>query len=338
MTGAARHAIRLERRPYDPGTWAAVVERHPEASVYHSPEWLEFLRVTQGAEPVVATVLAADRPVGHFVGGIVRRFGVPILGSPLRGWTTAGMGFLLDDPELRWPAHVALPEFAFRELRCLHLEVMDRQLPTAPEDLAGYTVEAGASFVVDLKATEESILAGMRATTRNYIRQAQRSGLRVEVATGAEFADEYYSLLHATFVRQGLTPTYTIERVRRLIEVVQPSGQILMLRVADETDRTLATAIVVGRNRTAVLWGAAFERIPGVHPNELLHWEAMRYWRTRGVERYDMGGGGDYKAKFGGFVEPYAWLNRPRFRWLAYARAAVRRGARARQRLTPKSR
>ena len=37
---------------YDP-RWAAFLERHPEASVFHTPPWLSALARTYGYEPVV---------------------------------------------------------------------------------------------------------------------------------------------------------------------------------------------------------------------------------------------------------------------------------------------
>ena len=72
-----------------------------------------------------------------------------------------------------------------------------------------------------------------------------------------------------------------------LIRTVGPSGALLCLRVREPDGSSIATGIVVGRNKRAVLWGAAFRReAAGSHPNEALHWEAMTYWRRRGAEWY----------------------------------------------------
>jgi hypothetical protein len=63
--------------------------------------------------------------------------------------------------------------------------------------------------------------------------------------------------------------------------------------------------VSVGRNANVILWGAAFMRAEkALHPNELLHWETMRSWKERGATCYDMGGGGEYKAKYGAKLEP----------------------------------
>jgi len=56
--GRRAHGIVLERIPFDPVAWDAMVATHADAEVYHSSAWLEFLAASQGAEAVVAVVRA----------------------------------------------------------------------------------------------------------------------------------------------------------------------------------------------------------------------------------------------------------------------------------------
>ncbi len=170
--------------------------------MFHGAAWLEFLAASQGAEPVVAVVRADGRPVGYFVGAIVRRYGVRILGSPLRGWGTMFMGFLLEEGFDRRAAAEALLSFAFRDLGCLHVELADRYLTVA---LTRLRLRGGTdgSYVVDFEPDEEAILGGMRRTTRNYIRQAGRKGLSGRARDRGRFADEYYGQLVEVFARRA---------------------------------------------------------------------------------------------------------------------------------------
>jgi CelD/BcsL family acetyltransferase involved in cellulose biosynthesis len=332
VTASPAAQLTLERIPYEPVAWEATITGHPDLEVYHGSDWLDFLAVSQGAEPVIAVVRSAGHPVGHFVGAIVRRFGVRILGSPLRGWGTQCMGFLLDEGIDRRRASDALALFAFRELGCLHVELADRQLTGERMAASGYATETGRTFVVDLRPSEEEILGAMRPRVRTYVRSALRNGLVADPCTGVDFADEYYRQLVEVFARQGLVPTYGVERVRQLIRSLEPSGHVLLLRVRAPSGESVATAVVIGRDRTAILWGAASHRTQAdLHPNELLHWEAMRHWRARGTLRYDMGGGGDYKAKYGGTETPTYIHHRSRYAFVGYGRSTVRGLYRARQ-------
>ncbi|HEX2808452.1 MAG TPA: GNAT family N-acetyltransferase, partial [Kineosporiaceae bacterium] len=274
----------LERIAYDPAEWTATVSGYPDAEVFQSAEWLAYLTDTQRAEPVVARIMIDGRVVGHFVGAIVRRFGVRILVSPMPGWATQHMGFLLEDAVDRRAVAEALPDFAFGRLRCMHVELSNRRLTA--DQMAGsrYRVQTGATYMVDLCGTEDEILARMSSRTRTYVRRAARSGLTAEVATDLGFADEYHAQLTEVFARQGLVPTYSVERVRSLIRELEPSGQLLLLRVRDPDGAVLATGVSVGRNAIAVNWGTAcFRAGAALHPNELLWWEMMRTWRNRGA-------------------------------------------------------
>ena len=324
--------VTLERVPYDTSAWEATIDGHPDLEVFHGSAWLDYLTASQDAEPVIAVVRADGQPVGHFVGAIVKRFGVRILGSPLRGWGTQYMGFLLDEGFDRRPAAMALPRFAFDELGCLHVELADRHLTADLMTGSGYEVEIGKTFVVDLARSEDEILAGMRRKTRQYLRGAVREGVRPEIATGLDFADDFYEQLVEVFAHQRLVPTYGVERVRQLITALQPTGQLLLVRVRDPGGRCVSSGLSVGRGRTAVFWGGAFFRADSdLHPNEVMWWEAMRHWRSLGALRVDMGGAGDYKAKYGGVETPYYRFHRSRFGVMRYGRLAVRRIFRARQ-------
>ena len=294
-------AVHLERIPYDRQAWDAIVSAHDDADVFHSVEWLDFLVASQAAEPVIAVVWADGRQVGYLVGAIVQRYGIRILGSPLRGWTTESMGFILrPDADRRAAAEAVLP-FAFDELRCLHVELADRQLTSTQMGGTGFDRELGSTFRLDLRPPEADILRGIRRTTRQEIGKAGRAGVRAEVATDGRFVDEFYDYLTATFARQSLTPTYSADRVRQLVRTLQPSGQLLLLRVLSPQGSTIGAGISVGRNSAAYAWGMAFDRGDRQHHAiEVLWWETIRYWRSRGATSFDFGGAGEYKQKYGG--------------------------------------
>jgi hypothetical protein len=331
-TSSPQSPVAFERMAFDPVRWDEIVAGYPEAEVFHSSAWLGFLAASQGAEPVVATIHVGDRLVGHFVGGIVRRYGLRILGSPLRGWGTQSMGFLLLPGADRTAAARALADFAFRDLGCHHLEFSDRALTAELMVDSAYRLEAGKTYVVDLESSEDEILNRMQGKTRQYIRKATRLGLKTEVTSDVAFADDFYAQLSEVFGRQGLAPTYPVERVRQLIEAVAPSQQLLLLRVRTPDGRIVGTGLAVGRNRIAVNWGAAWFRADAeMHPIQLFWWDALRYWKARGVLRYDMGGAGDYKERYGSILVPTAHFYLSRYPALRYGRALVRRLVRVRQ-------
>jgi hypothetical protein len=92
--------------------------------IFQTREWIEFLAAGGGGEPVIAAVKDGSDLVGYFSGLAVRRFGVPMLGSPLRGWSTWYLGFNLRPGVPRHAAVEALMSFALNDLRWLHVPVV----------------------------------------------------------------------------------------------------------------------------------------------------------------------------------------------------------------------
>lgn len=292
--------LTLERLDAGDCDWEAM-DGLEDRVVFQTREWLEYLAATQGAEPVICRVARRDEAVGYFTGAIVRRYGIRILGSPFPGWTTAYMGFNLREGESRREAVRALMSYAFGPLRCLHLELRDRELDEADARSLGATVDRFYSFEIDLRATEDELLARMSSACRRCIRKAERSGVTVEPASDMGFADDYHAQLEDVFAKQGLRPTYGVERVRALMEHLLPAGRLLALRARAPDGRCVATALYPALGRSMHFWGGASWRGDQIlRPNEAIFWYAMRYWKSRGVETFDMGGGGEYKRKYGG--------------------------------------
>jgi CelD/BcsL family acetyltransferase involved in cellulose biosynthesis len=289
------------------------VEAQRGRNVFQTHEWLEFVARSQGAEPVVVQFERDGEAVGAFTGLIVRRFGVRILGSPFQGWMTGPMGFSLAPGEDRAEAVRALIRFAFRNLGCLHVEMMDRQ--SCFEELGGVRARLVEfrTFELDLTQTEDELFNGMKSSCRRAIRKAAKEGVRVEEAHGVEFADEYYEQLLDVFGRQGRRPPYGVERVREMIRCVEPSGNLLMLRAVSPEGERVATALFPAREDFAYFWGgASFTSHLPLRPNDAIFWHAIKHFHERGVARFDLGGGGDYKLKFGATEKRIPYVRKSR--------------------------
>ncbi len=132
-------AYAFERLDVRGGDWPAKIDSKQAGTIFQTPAWLEFLSKTQHGEPVIAALMEGRETFGYFTGLIVRKFGLRILGSPFRGWTTDYMGLALSAGAERRRAVQALIKFAFQELGCVHLEMLDRTLTVS--DLGGLGVQ-----------------------------------------------------------------------------------------------------------------------------------------------------------------------------------------------------
>jgi len=286
---------------HSPAFWRAVAAISGSAI---SGEWLEFVRETQNATPVAAELRHGSDCLGFFTGLIVKKCGLRILGSPFPGWMTPYMGITLNPGVSRSLALIALERFAFEDLGCAHVEIVDRAL--SPQDVqgTGYTYTIVQSYETDLTAPEDRLFATMKSACRRCIRKAKRSGVVIEEAQhqDADFVGEYYAQLTEGLLAKRIVPSYNEVLVRKLVEHLGPSGRLLLLRARDSQGRCIASGIYPATNTTAHIWGnvASYPRSRHVRPVESLNWYAMRYWKAHGLESFDWGGLGRYKEKYGG--------------------------------------
>lgn len=315
-----------------------VLDGLADRTVFQTRSWSDFLVQTQGAEPLFLRVSDRGQPVGWFTGAITSHRGLRVLGAPLKGWTTPSMGFNADpDGALdRTAALAALAPFAYRELGCWHLEYADRALLEDAAVPAGFRIGHLRGYERDLPVDDDELLASFTRSGRRDVRRSLRNGIEVEEVhhTDPQFAAEYYRQVTAAFARRALTPTFPIERVQALMGHLGPTGNLLLLRARTAGGEPAATGIFPGlRGRTAEFWmGASDPAHQHLLPNEALMWKALLTWRDRGAVRFNFGGGGSYKAKYGGQPHRMPWVRRSRVGALEEARKMAQGLQRRRQR------
>ena len=297
------------------------LEGYVDHTFYQTIEWINFVSTTQKAEPVFAVIKDGTRLVGRFSGLIFQRFGIRILGSPFPGWTTSYMGFNLDSTIDRKDALQALEIFAFNDLNCAHVEIMDRRLGIEEVAQLGYRYKVYSGFEIDLTKSKDELFSTMDSACRRCIRKAEKQEVMVEETKDLSFADNYYAQLQDVFAKQNLIPTYPKERVQALIENLLPTGQLLLVRARNREGVCIATGIFPAMNDTMFFWGgASYRSYQILRPNEAIQWYAMQYWKDKGIIKYDMGGGGEYKRKYGGYEISIPWIRISKYQWLDFAR------------------
>ena len=312
--------------------WDSTLQQFPDRTWCQSSAWLNFLAETQKGEIVIAALHEGNSVLGYFSGLMIRRFGLRILGSPLPGWTTAYMGLVLKPEVPRTEALEALQRFAFSDLRCVHLEFMDRNLSASA---AGdrYPFLSYNSFEIDLSRDDDELFSKMTHPCRRSIRLATREGVLVQEASDVAFVEDYYSQLTDAFAKDNLVPTYSKGRVEALIRHLQPAGNLLLLRAIGPDGHCIATGISMAMHDRAELWGtASWRHYQHLRPNELLAWHTMRYWKSRSVQFLDMGGAGEYKRKYGVYEISVPWIHISRYSVLPMLRNSAATAVKVRQR------
>ncbi len=287
----------------EPSDWDSRISGFPGKCLFHESGWLRFIQETQGGEIVRCEMIDANGVAGYFAAIIVSRGPFRILGSPLPGWSTDYLGPVAAEGFDADGFLVALNALC-RELRIDHVEFCCPPVDPSLPPLHGYRVAKGITYVAPLSRDEGLMWKNLKKKSCQYaIKKALREGLTVEECRDNGFIETYYDQLREVFLKQGLVPTYSVERIRSLFSSLPPD-RLLALRVKCG-EETVATGIFPRDDRCLYFFGGASRsQYHDLCPNELLHWTAMRIAAREGVERYDMCGSGTFKPKFGAVEIP----------------------------------
>jgi hypothetical protein len=77
--------------------------------------------------------------------------------------------------------------------------------------------------------------------------------------------------------------------------------------------------------------GASWRHSQSLRPNEALQWHAMKIGKEMGIRIYDMGGGGEYKRKYGGKEIEVPWFWKSKFRSVGFMYDMAKYGYKVRQ-------
>ena len=278
---ASRTVRRLDPRT-DPW-WAEFVERHPHASVFHSPAWLEALSRTYGYTPFVWTTSPDGTPL---------RSGVVFcsINSWLTGRRLVSLPFsdhcepLIDQEDLPVFARAIEEEvekggWRYVEIRPLNAFPLATSLchTTVPYHFHQLDLEPD-SMTLFRKFHKDSI--------QRKIRRAERERLRYEEGSSEKLLDHFYRLFKMTRGRHNLP----VQPRSWFTNLMASFGPTLKIRVAYKQDLALAAMITIRHKNTMVYkYGASDSRFSPAGGVHLLYWQSIQDAKNCGLQYFDLG-------------------------------------------------
>ena len=166
---------------------------------------------------------------------------------------------------------------------------------------------------VDLAADEEAIFGGDDERLPARDQQGEKVGVRVEQAHGVEFADEYHAQLVEVFARSGPPAAVRRRAGPRADPLPRAERQPALLRAVAPDGERIATGIFPALRRLRLLLGRRELRrapVPAPQRGDLLARDAVLPRARR--RRLDLGGGGDYKRKYGATEKRIPYVRKSR--------------------------
>jgi len=267
--------------------WAQLVERHPLATVFHTPEWLEALRRTYGYRPVVLTTTESGQPLRN---GLV----LCNISSWLTGSRMVSLPFsdhcqpLVDDPadliELvkSLEGRVDGKNCKYAELR--PLQAFDSEMEKNSHIALS---ESYCFHMLDLRPPLDVLFKNFhKSCVQRKLQRAKREELRIEEGRSDSLLTDFYRLMVLTRRRHRLPPQ-PLEWFRNLIECL---GERVSLWVAYKDNSPVASIFTLTFKNTVVYkYGCSDPAFNNLGGTLALFWHAIQSAKERGLREFDFG-------------------------------------------------
>lgn len=271
-------------RTFDPiqeDSWDALAEGHPRASFFHSSRWARVLVATYGHVP-------------HYLGLMQEhqaRALLPILevNSVLSGRRGVSVPFsdeceLLTVDESDGDRIIQGALELGRARRWKFLEVRGR-FPRRwrPEPWTSY-----CGHEIDLASGVDSLYARLDGSVRQAIRKAEKTGVQARVMATSETVQAFFKL-HCLTRRKHGVPPQPFAFFRNIQECVfRPGNGFIVL--ATYEGRPIAAGVFVHYGKTGMYkFGASEQTHLHLRGNDLVMWEAIKWYASHGYSRFSMG-------------------------------------------------
>jgi lipid II:glycine glycyltransferase (peptidoglycan interpeptide bridge formation enzyme) len=145
------------------------------------------------------------------------------------------------------------------------------------------------TLVLDLKQSQENILAGMKQKTRYNIRLSEKKGIKIKVSNNQQDLDILWDLIQETAERDGVS-FHGRNYYKKMINTI-PKENLELLLASDRNDKIIGAVLISYFGKVAgYLHGASSGQHRNLMANYLLQWEAIKRAKKKGMEKYDFFG------------------------------------------------
>jgi len=141
-------------------------------------------------------------------------------------------------------------------------------------------------ITIDLKISEDELFKSFNSSYRNEISKARRDGL--EVIFGKNYFEIFFLLYQETLVKQGAYVNQKHE-LKQLMEFLGDERScIVVVKKGEEIYG--ATLLLFDSKHCYYFYSGKMENCPYPGANKLMHFEIMKWLKSKGIERYVLGG------------------------------------------------
>ncbi len=150
-------------------------------------------------------------------------------------------------------------------------------------------IQPRSTFILDLEPGLESIKAGFESKFRYNIHVAEKHGISVALRTDEAAVDEFYGIYSETCSRQNFI-IHPLSYYRKIRSEIIEKGLGAVFTAYHGTKAVASVIVFCFGRRVWYMYGASLSSHRNLMPNNLLHWEIIKWAKASGYKEYDLWG------------------------------------------------
>ncbi len=270
--------------------WDKFVTSHLEANFLQSWDYYEFYR-SRGNQ-VVRRLARLDGEIVAAYAGVVedakRGRHLAIAGGPILDWENRSLvqQIFRDMGEQGRQENCVFVRVRPQLERSPHSLKLMRELGLRPAPMYLSVEFAG---ILDLEKSEEEIMQGMRQRLRRALRKAAKNEITVEKSTDPRDIHEFYQIELQTAGRHNFV-AFSEDFLTKQFAAFAKHGEAVLYTAKYQGEILAQNFIIFYGNEASYHYGVSSELGTKLSGAPLLHVEAMRDARERGIKRYNFWG------------------------------------------------
>jgi hypothetical protein len=273
--------------PLRDSRWVEFVKHCPQASVFHTREWLDSIRRTYGYQPVVFTT---SPPGGQIRNGLVF--------CPIRSWLTGSRMVSLPfsdhcepladtDEELDFLAKYLHADMEHRDWTYLEIRPINGRFDKSGQKAGFCPANSYFFHRLDLRPSLDEIFQSLhKNSVQRRIQRAERAGIVYKCGQTEELLRDFYNLLVLTRGRHHLPPQPYVW-FRNLIACM---GEALEIRLAYQGTTPIAAVLTLRFRKTVYYkYGCSDAMYHKLGAMPALLWRTIQESKAAGSEDFDLG-------------------------------------------------
>lgn len=275
----------------DKKTWDQFITSHPEANFLQSWDFYEFHK-SRGNQIVRRVAVDKDQKIQAAYAGVIenakRGRHLAIAGGPILDWKNQT---LVDQIFLDIKKISLKHNCTFARVRPqLELSADSQQIfRRAGFKKAPMYLSVEHAGVIDLNQDEEAILKGMRQRLRRALRKAAKNEIKVETSVNPADIHNFYKIQLQTAKRHDFF-AFSEDFLTKQFTAFAPNQEAVLYTAKYQDEILAQNFMIFYGNEASYHYGVSSELGTKLSGAPLLHLQAMRDAKKRGIKRYNLWG------------------------------------------------